>query len=82
MSGLDNMQLVCSERKPRHPAIAVASATNTNIDAQSRAEPAGCGGENAAEGEGAEEGGEEGADDAEEGLQSLASTGLSPWHTR
>jgi hypothetical protein len=40
VSGLDNMQLVCSERKPRHPAIAAATNT-TNIDAQSRADPAG-----------------------------------------
>jgi hypothetical protein len=77
VSGLDYVQLVCSERKPRHPAIAAATNT-TNIDAHSRAEPAGDNGEKAAEDEGAEEGGEEGTDDAEEGLKRLASTGLSP----
>jgi hypothetical protein len=76
VSCLDNMQLVCTERKPRHPAIAAADAAMTDADAQSRAEPAGCCSEKVAEDEGAEERGEEGTDDAEEWLQSVASTGL------
>jgi hypothetical protein len=83
MSGLDNMQLVCSKRKPRHlAAIAAADATMTYADAQSRAEPAGGCSEKVAEDEGAEKGGEEGADNAEEGLQGVASTGLPQRHTR
>ncbi len=63
MGGLDNMQLICSERKPGHPATAT-----TGAHAQSSAEAAGSGGENAAENEGGGEGGEEGTNDAEEGL--------------
>jgi hypothetical protein len=82
VSGLDNMQFVCSQRKPWHPTTTAATAAATDAHAQSSAEPAGGGGEEAAESEGAEKGGEEGADNAEEGLQSAASTGLPPRHSR